>query len=313
MKKKPARSSGSDIAPAVAALDWAVAHGLASHVAGASLARARRRRRNYRAAAGAAIACLGVLAFVPWPAAPSPGSIPAAHFAASPARQVLPDGTIVDLKKGAAIVSHMAPAADGGDRRVTLTRGEAHFEVAHDPSRPFIVSAGALSVRALGTAFAVDFGPRSVEVVVSEGRVAVERPPPPASGAVPSRALASEVRAGERILVPVASRIAAKDPRVETLAAAALAERLAWRVPRLEFSGTPLSEAIPIFNRYGSVELVLSDPELGRLQLSGVLRPDNTASLLHLLRVEFGLEAEPRGAGEIILRQVPLPRTYVER
>jgi transmembrane sensor len=80
-----------------------------------------------------------------------------------------------------------------------------------------------------------------------------------------------------------------------------MGEHLAWRVPRLELSGTPLSKALPMFNEHGRVHLRLADPALGRLQLSGVLRADDTESLLRLLEGEFALTAERRG-DELVLR-----------
>jgi ferric-dicitrate binding protein FerR (iron transport regulator) len=79
-------------------------------------------------------------------------------------------------------------------------------------------------------------------------------------------------------------------------------ERLNWRVPLLEFSSTPLAEAIPMFNRHGRRRLVL-DPTLGRLQLSGTLRADDTDSLFILLRNEFGIIAAPGSAGHTELRR----------
>ena len=67
--------------------------------------------------------------------------------------------------------------------------------------------------------------------------------------------------------------------QVTTVSATEMDEHLAWRVPRLEFAGTPLAQALPMFNQYGGVRLTLADPALGRLQLSGVLRADDSESL----------------------------------
>src|SRR5260370_1274200 len=63
-----------------------------------------------------------------------------------------------------------------GDRRggVRLTRGEAHLAVAKDSSRPFIVTAGGVSVRAVGTAFNVRRVEQRVEVFVTEGKVRID-------------------------------------------------------------------------------------------------------------------------------------------
>jgi ferric-dicitrate binding protein FerR (iron transport regulator) len=85
--------------------------------------------------------------------------------------QKLPDGTRVELNAGTEFVVEFTP----GVRAVRLVRGEALFAVPKNPARPFVVGAGAVSVRAVGTAFAVRHGAAVVGVLVTEGRIAVER------------------------------------------------------------------------------------------------------------------------------------------
>lgn len=289
-----------ELKPGLTALDWAVTQGLAGQVAGESQRKARRHRRR-RWGAGATLVLVGAITLQTWLGrVPTVESIPAAEFAVMEARQFLPDGTMVDLKDEALVVAHFT-AGDTGPRRVTLNRGQAHFEVAHDATRPFIVSAGALQVRAVGTAFAVDLSRKAVEVVVTEGRVVVEESPIAKPDRLAHEAVASSVIAGQRVRVELTGMTSS--PRVEALPETEITKQLAWRVPRVEFSGTPLSEALPLFNRYSRVKVVLADPLLGQLQLSGVLRPDATASLVHLLKAEFDLESEPRGANELVLRR----------
>lgn len=68
-------------------------------------------------------------------------------------------------------------AAETSERRVALQRGEAHFEVHHDPARPFVVQAGGSSIEAVGTAFNVYLRDESkLEVLVTEGRVLISWP-----------------------------------------------------------------------------------------------------------------------------------------
>ena len=78
---------------------------------------------------------------------------------------------------------------------------------------------------------------------------------------------------------------------------------MAWRVPRLEFSGTPLADAIPLFNQYGNVRLVLGDTDVAKVRLSGVLRADNMDTLLGLLGESYGIRVEKRSGNEIVLRR----------
>ena len=79
-------------------------------------------------------------------------------------------------------------------------------------------------------------------------------------------------------------------------------DRLNWRMRRLEFSGTPLAEAIPRFNRHAGTRFSL-DPALGTLRLSGALRVDDLDALLLLLRSEFDIVANPQTDGSITLRR----------
>jgi transmembrane sensor len=84
-------------------------------------------------------------------------------------------------------------------------------------------------------------------------------------------------------------------PQVAPVSDTELSDLTAWRIPRLELSGTPLADVLPLFNQYGGLRVGLADPALGRLQLSGILRADNTEALVRLLQSGFGLVAERRG------------------
>jgi transmembrane sensor len=278
------------------ALDWPRGVGLVDPVLQEihrQVAR-RRRRRTIALGACALLAAAGAI----WQLPPRPG--PARSTIVSlPARQTLPDGSIIELNATAEVRVDYSVAL----RRVELLRGEAHFQVRKDPRRAFVVVAGQVEVRAVGTAFAVQRAVGGVEVLVTEGRVAIDRPEPTAAPALPAAAPLAFVDARSRIVVAISSPPAGENaPAVLSVPAAELAERLAWRVPRLEFSQTPLAEALELFNRHSRVRLVLGDADLGNLHLSGIVRADNTAALLQLLKSDFGLRSEPRGENEIVLQ-----------
>ena len=281
-------------------LDWAVEAGLSGEVLRELGARRRRRRVNALGVVAAVLVAAAVVWQMPFAARVQGPGAPTA-VVIQPQRQVLPDGSVAELKAGALIRVEFSEAV----RRVVLERGEAHFTVTKNPARPFVVAAGRLEVRAVGTAFAVDLGATMIEVVVTEGRVAVNPAvavlPPVGAPVTPP----TFVEAGQRVLVDeIQLRPDAPGWPVDQLAAAELAETQAWRVPRLEFSGTPLAEALPLFNRHSPVRLVLDDPVLGRLRLSGLIRADNTDALLRLLEANFGITAERSNPNEIRLRQV---------
>jgi transmembrane sensor len=250
----------------------------------------RRDRRRRFAGLAAAVAVLAVVVWLWRPPVSPPPTAPGSAVVLAPPKRLLPDGSVVELRPGAAIAVDFA----GPLRRVALRRGEAHFQVAKDPARPFVVSAGAVRVRAVGTRFSVDLGARAVEVLVTEGRVAVDRPAaaPPAflPGVSPPLAV---VDAGQQVVVELAP--GAPPPAVQAFGPDEAATRLAWRAPRLEFSGTPLADAVALLNRYNGVNLVIGDPTLAPIELSGYFRADNTEAFLRVLQSSFGIASERVG------------------
>lgn len=301
-------------------LDWPAQAGAVDDVLGALEGKLRRRRARRRRGISA-VAALGVIAMVgaAWALrvrSATSGEVAVAVEHARPAtlvsqpeRQVLADGSIVELKQGARI----RVAFTATRRSVTLEKGEAHFQVAKNPERPFVVTAGNVQFRAVGTAFSVERGQREVELFVTEGRVAVDQPAAvpasggsaPTAGATPSSFSEPQtlavVDAGHRVVVTAADAAAAQPPQVVAVSPAQVSQRLAWRVPTLEFSGTPLGEALPLFNEHGKAKLVLGDPELATVRLSGMIRADNIDTLLALLADSYGIRAERRGETEIVL------------
>jgi len=287
------------------ALDWARETGIGDEVMRRTETRVRRRRRRYATFAGsaAALILIGLVSTnLRQPLSSVVASRQPSAVVSRPIQRVLPDGSIVELKSDADIAVDFS----GPDRRVELKRSEAHFQVAKDLSRPFIVMAGGVEVRAVGTAFSVDLGRQAVEVFVTEGRVSVVSPPSSPATAETLTALAF-VDAGNRALVSVAPADALTALKVSPVSETELSERLSWRVPRLEFVGTPLSEAIPMLNEYSArwhgSRIVLGDSNLGHVQLSGILRADNPNTLLRVLATEFGIEAERQAGGVIVLRK----------
>lgn len=295
MRPDNSPSARDDTADAV--LDMAVRNGTAELVIKEVKRQLRQRQRRafLLSAAGLAVLAAGLWRLTPPPATDLPAPNASNAVVSVPAKRVLPDGTIVDLKDGAQITFDYS----GSLRRVTLHEGEAHFAVAKNPQRVFVVEAAGVEVRAVGTAFAVQRGPAAVEVIVTEGRVAITTDNTVNPAAPETSTL---VDSGNRCVVELTtSDTSAFTTRVASVDQRELGERLAWRVPRLEFSGTPLAQAIPLFNRHAGVRLVLGDSTLGTLELSGVVRADNTDSLLRLLEAEFGIVATERRS-EIVLQ-----------
>jgi transmembrane sensor len=147
-------------------------------------------------------------------------------------------------------------------RDIALAAGEAWFQVAKDPHRPFVVEAGDVRVRAVGTAFSVRRVDRGAQIIVTEGVVETW-----AAAAEGHRAF---LHAGNRAFVGDNSRI-----QIEQVDAGVIERALAWRSGSIELSGQSLAEAAAEFNRYNERRIVVTDPRLGGELFDGVFRTND--------------------------------------
>jgi transmembrane sensor len=185
-------------------------------------------------------------------------------------------------------------------RRVQLIRGEAYFEVAHNPARPFVVTAGGTQVTALGTTFVVRYDTNKTAVTLVEGKVVVapaagdELPAVPSNiGPAPPPARKDLVLApGERVTLARNTRALVDEPRVEAVTA--------WRRGEVMLDKMQLSDAIAEMNRYDSQTLVIEDPRVAALQVSGIYHAGDSASFARTVAKLYGLHVEER-PGQIVL------------
>lgn len=268
------------------------------------LAHRRRQRRTILAASLALVLLTGGV--VRWNIADRSAPLaPASSVVHAPPRQSLPDGSVVELKGNSRISIEYGESA----RRIVLLEGEAHFDVKPDATRPFLVSAAGVDVRAIGTAFSVQKSAAAIEVLVTHGKVAVERPASPHAGistitATPAQPLAA-VEAGNLVVVTISeAAVAAVAPALRPVSQTEMDQRMAWRSPRLEFTRTPLGEAAALINRHalpGTPQLAVSDPAVAALRISGVFRADNLDAFVLLVEGVFDVKAE-RSDSTILLR-----------
>lgn len=163
-------------------------------------------------------------------------------------------------------------------REIDLVKGRAHFVVAHDPLRPFTVRAGGQQVVALGTAFDVDHYDDKVEVLLTEGRVAVmpARPVPVRTERI--------LHSGDRLLFQKGVLVRQDRPEMDNMSA--------WQSGRLIFSQDTFADVAKAFNRYSQRQLVIADPSLAQMQISGAYDAGSpeafarSAALLLPIRVE---------------------------
>jgi transmembrane sensor len=170
-------------------------------------------------------------------------------------RVPLRDGSIaaVNTQTQLAVILHSET------RKIRLDRGEAWFQVAKDRSRPFVVEAGDVRVRAVGTAFSVRRTGSGADVRVTEGVVEV--------WSTGSEQNVRRVKAGERTLVD-----AVIGPQHISQAGAENERTLAWRTGQLIFDGDTLGAAAAEFNRYNVRQVSVADAELASEKFVGRFR-----------------------------------------
>jgi transmembrane sensor len=198
---------------------------------------------------------------------------------------VLSDGSLVTLNTTSAIEVHFGKE----QRRVTLHEGgEALFQVAHDAVRPFEVTAGDVTVRAVGTKFNVDRHLHALKVTVIDGRVQVST----ATERVP-------LSAGEQLAV---TREGAQKVSLPNISAAT-----AWTRRQLIFESRPLGEVAAEINRYNRKIIVIQSTQLRGEQVTGVFQSDDPASFLAFLDRIPGVSVEASADRYIVRRSAGQP------
>ena len=222
----------------------------------------------------------------------------------------LDDGSIVELN------AHSKVRIDFDDRQrdVELLSGQALFRVAKDHTRPFVVRAGAASVRAVGTQFDVNRRSKGTTVTVLEGRVAVASEMVASGEGTNARRVASEAmpaatdrlsrqtqRSGEILLVS-GEQMTVTPTEVRKSESPDLAAATAWTQHLLIFDGTALHDVLEEFGRHTTRRIVIDSPELATLKISGQYTSSNPDSLLRFLSLQEGVIVREVN-GEIHIRK----------
>jgi transmembrane sensor len=196
-------------------------------------------------------------------------------------RQVtLADGSRLILNTNTLLAVKLTPQR----RDIYLRRGEAHFAVVHDASRPFFVHAGDAVISDVGTQFEVRLeSNRDIDVLVDQGEVEV-RGLAAAGGPAGGRSSSSNadwvraLSAGEQLLV-TGPHLA-----VTSVSPRQIADDLAWRDGAVVFEGEPLSQALAEVGRYTRAQVVLAKPEVASLRISGRFRTNDVPGFFRALQ-----------------------------
>jgi transmembrane sensor len=176
-------------------------------------------------------------------------------------------------------------------RKIRLVRGEAHFDVAHDPDKPFEVYAGQSMVSALGTAFSVYLKTDDVKVIVTDGQVNIAA----VSSVTPDDVKIKEInlikldslQAGQSaVFNNTTSTIITKN----ILAEQELQKSMSWQDGYLLFDGDPLSHVIEEVNRYVPLTIEITDPKLKSIPVGGRFRAGDIRAIFDILEDSFGIQ-----------------------
>lgn len=282
--------------------DWKPEHSLEPNPDLLAVSRKRSKLVWFSVISGiAALLAIGLFINGQWENAKKSGSImlAAGEGARFYEHHVLEDGSTVELNRGAQVSVRFTD----GKRLVDLLSGEAHFTVAKDSNRPFIVRARGAVVQAVGTAFNVSLNSNEVEVLVTQGRVLVNPSISTTNESVIDvmEPLVAELSAGQRSVVPL--NAAAVPPEIEEISTEVIEKRLAWKNEMLDFTNTPLSDVVLEFNRRNHTQLVIGDASLSELPVIGSLRPQNLDGFVEMLELTEGVRAERDGVSKIILHE----------
>ena len=198
-------------------------------------------------------------------------------------RLTLEDGSRIVLNSG----SRLAVRFQAATRDVVLERGEALFEVAKNPGRPFIVHTGDVSVRAVGTAFSVRRAEETVSISVTEGVVEVSEPQ-----IAPQRVAVNE----QATVRPTGGVLVTHEDE------STMDRQLAWRNGMVSFAGETLGAAVDEVNRYSRRKIVIDDPALRAKPVVGIFRLGDVEAFARTAATAFGAEVH---ADDGVLRLTP--------
>jgi transmembrane sensor len=213
----------------------------------------------------------------------------------------LADGSVVALNTNSVVLTELHIHT----REIYLQKGEAHFQVAHDASRPFLVHAGDTVVRAVGTQFDVRVhGDHKVDVVVDEGRVEVQLVPSASNADAqprkqPAVAAVRALTAGEGL--------STHSPTMNVVPVSSweLANALAWRDGAVVFDGQSLADAVAEIGRYTDIVIVVNDPAAAAMRVGGRFETDDLPSVFAALQEALPITIHSTESGVVYIDSRP--------
>ena len=188
----------------------------------------------------------------------------------------LPDGTQVALNTGSVLYY---PSIFQGEERKVALEGEAYFDVTHNKDKAFVIEAGKLEIRVLGTSFYVntETSENTVEVALISGKVALQY-----------NDQKIYLEPGEKATVHKNSGEMTShkfnDPNL-----------LAWKTHTLQFNDTPLNEIIEVLEKVYKKDIAILNPELNNCRITATFKGQSLEAVLLVLQSTIDVTARPNG------------------
>lgn len=196
----------------------------------------------------------------------------------------LDDGSQIELNTNTTV----RVAYQDGHRNVWLDKGEAYFNVVHDPVRPFVVTLGNRRVTDLGTKFFIRRDRDRIQVALVEGKARFDATLEPA----PSQQ--TVLTPGDIVTATAESVSLKREP------GHILSNQLGWRHGMLVFDHATLVEVASEYNRYNRTKLVVAGAEAQNLTISGTLPATDLGAFTRLATKFFDLHVVQH-EGEIVV------------
>ena len=252
-------------------------------------------RRRWQTAALTLAACtvvsLGVLLGwnpKPTPHLPAVGGTVALHFETGHGEQLtrlLADHSVLHLNTDSAVTVQYGST----ERLITLTSGEASFEVVHEAARGFRVFAGSAQVMAVGTRFDVRLEHDATVVTVIEGRVAVG----PSWMSAKRSTNAAQLEPTRFVEVGADQQLRLTTGEWPPILVAVDSQRTtAWLHRQISFDHEPLERVAEEYNRYARKPIKIVTPALRTLKISGVFATDDPEEFIAFLRSLKGVQVK---------------------
>ena len=237
------------------------------------------------------------------------------YYLTGPAEQRtirLPDGSRVTLDASSEVTVRYTAEA----RMLALLRGQARFDVAHNPQRPFTVTADGHKVVATGTAFDVNLIGSEMQVTLLKGHVVIlpadasARPFVPVGVPGLSPHLVDVAVTG----VPPDWQRIALDPGEQLVIAAHAPPHVnrvdvhrvtAWQRGQLVFKNETLQQVLARINRYIPEPIVAGDARTGALRISGVYQEGDVDGFVSTIVNYLPVQARELDNGSVVLTYQP--------